>query len=150
MFVQFFFLLRDSGVPVTPTAFLRLHHALSSGLVRCLDDFYIGARAILVKSERYFDIYDRVFAHHFKGVELPDLSAVELEEAMKALLEEWLTNPDDLADLLGIDRDTLLEDVSPGASRIRPETAQRPRSLQQQQPMGRAETHGPGTHRVLS
>jgi len=109
MFVQFFYLLRDTGIPVTPTAFLRLHNALSSGLVSSLDDFYIGARAILVKSERYFDAYDRVFAHHFKGAELPDLSAIELEEAVKALLEEWLTNPDDLADLLGVDRATLRE-----------------------------------------
>jgi uncharacterized protein with von Willebrand factor type A (vWA) domain len=32
-----------------------------------LDDFYTAARAILVKSERYFDLFDQVFAHHFEG-----------------------------------------------------------------------------------
>ena len=60
MFVDFFYMLRDSGVPVSPTSFLRLHKALKSGLVTGLGDFYTAARAILVKSERYFDIYDQI------------------------------------------------------------------------------------------
>jgi uncharacterized protein with von Willebrand factor type A (vWA) domain len=55
MFVPFFYTLRERGVAVTPTAFRRLQKALSLGLVASLDDFYIVARAILVKSERDFD-----------------------------------------------------------------------------------------------
>jgi len=61
VFVQFFYTLRDRGVPVTPTSFLRLQRALSLGLVTSLDDFYTVARSLLVKSERYFDLYDQVF-----------------------------------------------------------------------------------------
>jgi uncharacterized protein with von Willebrand factor type A (vWA) domain len=57
MFVNFFYMLRDKGVPVSPTSFLRLQKALGMGLIRSLDDFYIGARSLLVKSERYFDVY---------------------------------------------------------------------------------------------
>ena len=103
MFVDFFYTLRDRGIPVTPTSFLRLHKALSLGLIQSMEDFYTAARAILVKSERYFDSYDQIFAHHFKGVELHDPTAVELTEIARAMLDEWLKNPGDMARALGLD-----------------------------------------------
>ncbi|MDQ1277077.1 MAG: uncharacterized protein QG555_116 [Thermodesulfobacteriota bacterium] len=103
MFVDFFYTLRDRGIPVTPTSFLRLHQALSLGLVQSMEDFYTAARAILVKSERYFDSYDQIFAHHFKGVELHDPTAVELTEIARAMLDEWLKHPGDMARALGLD-----------------------------------------------
>jgi len=103
MFVDFFYTLRDRGIPVTPTSFLRLHKALGLGLVQSMEDFYTAARAILVKSERYFDSYDQIFAHHFKGVELHDPTAVELTEIARAMLDEWLKNPGDMARALGLD-----------------------------------------------
>jgi len=107
MFVDFFYTLREVGVPVTPTAFLRLHKALSMGLINSVNDLYTAARSILVKSERYFDLYDRVFAHRFQGVELQEPDDVELSEIARALLEEWLKDPQQLADLLGIDESEL-------------------------------------------
>lgn len=107
MFVSFFYNLRDHGIPVTPTSFLRLQRALCTGLIRSLNGFYIVARAILVKSERYFDAYDRVFAHHFEGVELPDLEDFELSEMAKMLLEEWLKNPAAIAAALDADEKDL-------------------------------------------
>ena len=67
MFTSFFYLLRQVGIPVSPTSFLRLQKALGMGLITSIDDFYTGARSILVKSERYFDLYDQVFAHRFEG-----------------------------------------------------------------------------------
>ena len=72
MFVDFFYLLRQSGILVSPTSFLRLQKALSVGMIQGVDDFYTAARSILIKSERYFDLYDQVFAHYFRGAELPD------------------------------------------------------------------------------
>jgi uncharacterized protein with von Willebrand factor type A (vWA) domain len=107
VFVEFFYTLRQVGVPVTPTSFLRLQKALSKGLINSVDDFYTAARSILVKSERYFDLFDRVFVHHFEGVELTDPTEFELSEAAKALLEEWLKEPQALAEALGIDEETL-------------------------------------------
>jgi len=107
VFVEFFYTLRQVGVPVTPTSFLRLQKALSKGLISSVDDFYTAARSILVKSERYFDLFDQVFAHHFKGVELTDPTEFELTEAAKALLDEWLKEPQALAEALGIDEETL-------------------------------------------
>lgn len=103
MFIDFFYTLKDVGVPVSPTSFLTLHKALGTGLINSLNDFYTSSRAILVKSERYFDLFDQVFAHHFQGADLPDYSGVELDEIARALLEHWLKEPDVLADALGID-----------------------------------------------
>ncbi len=103
MFIDFFYKLKDQGVPVTPTAFLTLHKALSRGLIQSLDDFYTASRAILVKSERYFDLYDQVFAHHFEGAELTDAMGLELDELARALLEQWLQDPKTIADALGMD-----------------------------------------------
>jgi uncharacterized protein with von Willebrand factor type A (vWA) domain len=107
MFTKFFYLLRQVGIPASPTSFLRLQKALGMGLILSIDDFYTAARSILVKSERYFDLYDQVFAHHFEGAELKDPEEFELTEVARAMLEEWLKNPKEMADALGIDEESL-------------------------------------------
>jgi len=107
MFIDFFYTLRESGIPVSPTAFLRLHQAMSGGLIASLDDFYTASRTILVKSERYFDLFDQVFAHHFQGAELPNPEGLELDELARAMLEQWLQHPKALADALGMDENQL-------------------------------------------
>lgn len=107
MFVNFFYTLKDVGISISPTSFLTLQRALKMGLIDTLGDFYTSARAILIKSERYFDLYDQVFAHHFKGVELPDYESMEMDEIAKGLLDEWLKNPKELADALGVDEKDL-------------------------------------------
>ena len=107
MFVDFFYTLRQVGIPVTPTAFLRLHKALNMGLINSVDDLYTAARCILVKSERYFDLYDQVFAHRFQGLELKDPDERELSEIARALLDEWLKDPQLLAQALGVDESEL-------------------------------------------
>lgn len=107
MFIPFFYKLKEVGVPVTPTSFLTLQKAMSMGLINSLDDFYTCARSLLVKSERYFDLYDQVFAFHFDGVPLPDIDGFEVDEIARAMLDEWLKNPKQLADALGIDESKL-------------------------------------------
>jgi uncharacterized protein with von Willebrand factor type A (vWA) domain len=107
MFTDFFYTLRKAGVPVSPTSFLRLQRALGMGLINSINDFYTAARAILIKSERYFDLYDQVFAHHFEGAELVDPTEHELKEIAKAMLEEWLKSPEELARALGVDEKEL-------------------------------------------
>ncbi len=107
MFVQFFYMLRERGVPVTPTSFLRLQKALALGVIASVDDFYTAARSILVKSERYFDTYDQVFAHYFKGAAIEAMEDVELSDIARALLDEWLKHPQELAEALGLDEKEL-------------------------------------------
>ena len=72
-----------------------------------LEDFYTASRAILVKSERYFDLYDQVFAHHFRGAEMPDMEGVELDELARTMLEAWLQKPEELSKMLGMDESAL-------------------------------------------
>jgi uncharacterized protein len=109
MFSRFFYTLKGKGVPVSPTSYLRLQRALALGCVMSLADLYTTARSILVKSERYFDIYDEVFAHCFRGMELSadDVGELELSDLVKAMLEEWLLKPEDLAELLEINEEDL-------------------------------------------
>ena len=107
MFTTFFYTLKQVGIPVSPTSFLRLQKALSIGLINSLNDFYTAARAILVKSERYFDLYDQVFAHHFEGAELKDPDEAIISDMAKALLEEWLKHPAEIANALGVDESKL-------------------------------------------
>ncbi len=86
MFVDFFLLLKDRGLPVTTTEFLNLIKALRAGLARTsLRHFYALSRAVLVKNEAHFDLFDRVFGEYFEGVEFSDLLSDELLD--------WLANP---------------------------------------------------------
>ena len=103
MFVPFFFELRNQGVPISPTAFLRLQKALNLGMITSLEDFYIAARSIMIKSERYFNIYDRMFAHYFEGVAFTNPKDEELEAVVRGWLEEWLKDPKKLAEMMGLD-----------------------------------------------
>ena len=107
MFIDFFYKLKEVGIPVSPTAFLTLQRALSKGLVVTLEDFYTASRAILVKSERYFDLFDQVFAHHFRGAEMPDIEGIDLDELARTMLEAWLQNPAELSKLLDMDESAL-------------------------------------------
>ncbi len=107
MFIDFFYLLRQKGLPLSPSGFLRLQKALHKGLICSLDDFYSISRAVMVKTERHFDLYDRVFAHYFNGAELSDSLAAEIDASIAAMLEEWLKDPEMMADFLGLDKEAL-------------------------------------------
>lgn len=107
MFVDFYYQIRESGIPVSPTSFLTLHRALRQGLIISMEDFYTASRSILVKSERYFDLFDQIFAHHFKGAEMPDHDGFALDEMAQNLMETWLQDPKMLAEALGIDESQL-------------------------------------------
>ncbi len=107
MFIDFFFKLREVGLPISPTSFLTIHKALKMGLVNSLDDFYVTSRTILVKSEKYFDIFDQVFAFHFQGAELPNYDGVEVDDFLHSLLESWLKDPKAMGDALGLSEDQI-------------------------------------------
>ncbi len=85
MLIRFFLMLRAAGVPASLTEFLALLEALSKGLAGpaasneaargtvpsggMTEQFYWLSRALLVKDERHYDRFDRVFAAHFEGAE---------------------------------------------------------------------------------
>ena len=70
MLVRFFTDLRAGGVPATLPEFLVLLEGLEARLAALSpESFYYLARTALVKDERHFDRFDRVFARHFAGAE---------------------------------------------------------------------------------
>ena len=70
MLVKFFFALRAAGLPVALTELLMLLEGLRARVAwLSVQQFYYFARLALVKDERYYDRFDRVFAEHFKGAE---------------------------------------------------------------------------------
>jgi len=109
MFERFFYALHDKGVPVTPTAFVRLQQALDEGLIQSLEDFYVVARSLMIKSERWFDLYDRIFAHIFEGKDLPPDEMNALRMRIDELIREWLQNPELTPDLTPEERREMLE-----------------------------------------
>ena len=99
MLVNFFFELRQGGVPVTVTEFLTLLEALRERVAWVsAQDFYYLARLCLVKDERHYDRFDRVFAEFFQGAEklFQQLVAEVPEEWLKALGERILSEEEKL------------------------------------------------------
>ena len=104
MFLDFFYELRDEGVPVGLQEWNMLLEALQKGLHgSSLSRFYHLARSCLVKSETYFDAYDRAFLKVFEGVE----GALDIEDE----LMEWLKDPKNFEELTDEQRE-LLERLS--------------------------------------
>ena len=85
MLTHFFSELRKGGVPVTLTEYLTLLAALREGVAwASAQDFYYLARTTLVKDERHYDRFDRVFAEIFNGAEKL------FEEIVATVPAEWL------------------------------------------------------------
>ncbi|MEM7412676.1 MAG: VWA domain-containing protein [Myxococcota bacterium] len=104
MFLELFYGLRDEGVPVAIQEWMMLMRALAMGQHGAsLDGFYHVSRACLVKSETYFDAFDRVFARVYKGVE-GELSVTDE-------LLEWLKDPKNFEELTDEER-AMLEELS--------------------------------------
>lgn len=85
MLVNFFYTLKEYGVPVTIGEHKDLLNALDQQLVFSdTEQFYHLARTILVKDEKYFDRYDRAFAAFSKGLDT-------LEGLMEAMIpDDWI------------------------------------------------------------
>jgi uncharacterized protein len=70
MLINFFFHLKTAKVPVSIKEFLMLLEGMQKKVIgNSIDEFYILARATLVKDERNFDKFDRAFGSYFKGIE---------------------------------------------------------------------------------
>jgi uncharacterized protein len=111
MFLDLYYGLREEGVPVTIQEWQTLLRALEQGLHGSnLLRFYHLSRACLVKSETYFDSFDRVFARVFKGVEgaIPDEVVDEILDWLKDPKNFPDLSPEDLAALERLSQDELM------------------------------------------
>jgi hypothetical protein len=86
MFIDFFYLLRKKGVPVSVTEWISFTEALYGGFMQSsLNHLYYLGRAFLVKSEAYYDMFDLAFQEYFGGI---SSEALEIDKVL-----EWLENP---------------------------------------------------------
>lgn len=94
MFVNFFYELKENGVPVTIKEYLTLMEALKEGCADMqVDNFYYLSRSVFVKDETKLDKFDRVFAKVFDGIEFiaEDEAADIPEEWLKKMAELYLS-----------------------------------------------------------
>jgi uncharacterized protein with von Willebrand factor type A (vWA) domain len=112
MFHRFFTELRAAKIPVSTREYLTLLEALHKGAIDPdLDSFYAVSRAALVKDERHFDKFDKVFALVFEGIEaLGDLFKGEEvpEDWLRAELMRHLSEEDKAA-IEAMDFNALME-----------------------------------------
>ena len=95
MLIKFFFALRQGGLPVSLTELLTLLEALRLDVAETtIEGFYYLSRSCMVKDEKHFDKFDRVFAGYFKGVEkmfdalMTNVPAEWLRREMMRMLSE--------------------------------------------------------------
>ena len=85
MFVNFFYELKNANLPVSLNEYLTLMSALEGDLaLKQMENFYYLSRSSLIKDERHFDKFDRVFSEVFKGLDS------EAEIPIETLPEDWL------------------------------------------------------------
>lgn len=88
MFDGFLHELRGHGVPVATDEWLGLQDALEQDVAgSSLAGFYLAARSLLVKSERFYDAYDRAFEAYFSGLRPAD-------DTIDDAVWEWLAGGD--------------------------------------------------------
>ena len=91
MLIPFFYQLRNGGLQTSITELLTLLEALKKDMAgQSVDDFYYLARACLVKDESKFDLFDRIFAVYFQGVE------DSLADLLTDVPDEWLRHQAEL------------------------------------------------------
>ena len=88
MFLDFFFKLKNSRIPVSLNEFFSFLEALKLDFIKYdMNKFYYLARASLIKDERLIDRFDLVFGEYFKGID-----SIELDDIFKSfdVPKEWL------------------------------------------------------------
>lgn len=110
MFTDFFYTLKEKKVPVSITEWITLMEALSKGYISSMNDFYYLARAILVKSEAFYDQYDVAFQEYFKGIEAPAELTEQLLNWLKDPINRMLLTEEERALFDSMDIDELLRE----------------------------------------
>jgi len=121
MFTNFFYTLKRKKVPVSLIEWMTLMEALSEGYIANLDEFYYLARAILVKSEAYYDHYDVAFQEYFKGIESPAEISQQLMEWLKDPINRMTLSQEEKALFDNMDFDELMRELE---KRLKEQTEQ--------------------------
>ena len=117
MLINFFFALKQTGVPVSIDEYLHLIEALRKNVIpTTINNLYYLARTTLVKSESNYDRFDKAFSMHFSQYEVHDDS--DAADLLLKLLPDKLTNEEmgaissnDLSELTSLLKDCSQQDL---------------------------------------
>lgn len=92
LFLNFFYILKDYGIPVTIENILELEKAMEKGLISNIDELYTVSKLIFVKKIEDIDNFDRAFSWYFFGLDLPKIE--DISDLYRLLenkpFKEWL------------------------------------------------------------
>lgn len=92
MFIDFFYELKEEGIPVSLNEWMALMEGLAKDLAySSITGFYYLARAVLVKSEAQLDRFDLAFNRYFKGIETSQELLQRIIDELKALEIQIMT-----------------------------------------------------------
>lgn len=89
-FDGFILCLREYGVPVSMTDALDFYRGLERGLAPDLDSLFLFGRLSFVRRVEHMDAYERAFAFHFYGIDLPRVAEGDPELLNTPQFREWL------------------------------------------------------------
>ncbi|BDS10018.1 vWA domain-containing protein [Aureispira anguillae] len=98
MFLDFFLLLKNQGLPVSLVEYLSLLEALNKRVIqKSVNEFYYLCRISLIKNEKHLDDFDRLFGLYFKGIEtISDETLFEIPEDWLSQNGERLFSPEEM------------------------------------------------------
>lgn len=90
MFIDFFYTMKNKGLPVTLQQVLEFYDGLEKGLATDIDKLFIFSRLVFVKKLEHYHSFEKAFISYFYGVEsLDDLKdPTDLIESKP--FKEWL------------------------------------------------------------
>ncbi|HEX2642028.1 MAG TPA: hypothetical protein VHU81_03480 [Thermoanaerobaculia bacterium] len=89
-FTDFVYRLRDYGVPASLTDTIDFYKGLEKGLAPDLDSLFLFARLCFVRRVEHMDPYERAFAFHFYGLDIPAVAEGDPELFYTKQFREWL------------------------------------------------------------
>jgi len=82
--------LREYGVPVSLTDAIDFYRGMERGLAPDLDSLFLFGRLSFVRRVEHMDPYERAFAFHFYGIDLPRVGEGDPELLNTPQFREWL------------------------------------------------------------
>ena len=86
----FILLLRDYGMPVSLTDAIDFYRGMERGLAPDLESLFVFARLCFVRRVEHMDAYERAFAFHFYGIDLPRVAEGDPELLNTPQFRRWL------------------------------------------------------------
>lgn len=90
VFLGFFYLLQEYGIPVNLHYLIDFYSGLQQGLVRNIDELFLFLRLNLVKKAEHMDAFERAFAFYFFDIDIPDLAEDDPAVINTRQFQEWL------------------------------------------------------------